>query len=175
MSAAFYRDYIVDLRLRIDDLQTDPDRYQTYDLTMELLAQRNLVSYALKRQRGQTDSLFYRRDTTNDQGAQMQQQTAYRLFAGFFGLGQFLASTGRTDGLAEQGFAETLTADWEYPTCAVHFTYRKKGQPQTSSMKMLFVGLNGDADAAAYERRLARQDLLVQDRPYSSPVLWEWQ
>jgi hypothetical protein len=174
MTAAFYRDYIVDLTLRIDDLHTDPDRYQTYDLTMELLAQRNLVSYTMKRQRGQTDSLFYRRDTTNDQGAQLQQHTAFKLFAGFFGLGQFLASTGRTDGLGEQGFAETLTADWHYPTCAVHFTYRKKGHPQTSSMKMLFVGLNGDDDAAAYQRMLAREDLLVQDRPFSSPVLWEW-
>jgi hypothetical protein len=174
MTAAFYRDYIADLRSRIDDLHTDPESYQTYVLSMELLAQRNLVSYSLKRQRGQTDSLFYRRDTTNDQGAQMQQQTAFKLFAGFFGLGQFLASSGRTGGLAEHGFAETLTADWEYPTCAVHFSYRKKGQPETSSMKMLFVGLNGDADADTYERMLGRQDLLVQDRPFSSSVLWEW-
>jgi hypothetical protein len=174
MTAAFYRDYIIDLKSRIDDLHANPDNYQTYDLTMELLAQRNLISYALKRQRGQTDSLFYRRDTRNDQGAQLHQQTAYKLFSGFYGLGQFLASTGRTEGPGEAAFAETLTAGWEYPSCAVHFTYRKKGHPQTASMKMLFVGLSGNADAAVYERALGRDDLLVADRPFSSPVLWEW-
>ncbi|WP_160006562.1 hypothetical protein [Rhizobium sp. 18055] len=174
MSAAFYRDYVLDLKARIDNLHTDAAAYQTYELTMELLAQKNLISYAMKRQRGQVDSLFYRRDTATGQGTQMPQQAAYGVFAGFFGLGQFLASTGRAQGLGEEQFAETLTANWEYPTCAVQFSYRKKGEPRATSMKMLFVGLNGDADATAYEAQLTRPDLLVATRPFSTNVLWEW-
>jgi hypothetical protein len=174
MTAAFYRDYVVDLKARIDALHADPEAFQTYDLTMEILARKSLVSYSWKRQKGQTDSLFYRRDTATGQGAQMQQQTAYAVFAGFFGLGQFLAATGRTAGLAEEQFAEALTVGWEYPTCAVHFAYRKRGQPKAASMKMLFIGLNGDADAATYEQALALDDLLVTARPFSSSVLWEW-
>jgi hypothetical protein len=174
MSAAFYRDYVLDLKARIDDLHADTAAYQTYDLTMELLAQKNLISYAMKRQRGQVDSLFYRRDTATGQRAQMPQQAAYGVFAGFFGLGQFLASTGRAQGLGEEQFAETLTANWEYPTCAVQFSYRKKGQPRATSMKMLFIGINGDVDADAYETQLGRPELLVEERPFSTDVLWEW-
>jgi hypothetical protein len=174
MSAAFYRDYIVDLKARMDDLHADTAAYQTYELTMELLAQKNLVSYAMKRQRGQTDSLFYRRDTSTGQRAQMPQQAAYGVFASFFGLGQFLASSGRAEGLGEEQFAETLTADWAYPTCAVQFSYRRKGQSRATSMKMLFIGLNGDADAAAYEAQLARPALLIETRPFASTILWEW-
>lgn len=174
MSAAFYRDYVVDLKARIDDLHTDPGSYQTYDLTMELLAQKNLISYAMSRKQGQVDSLFYRRDTASGQGTQMSQETAYRVFSGFFGLGQFLASTGRANGLGEEAFAQTLTAGWEYPTCAVQFAYRKKGQPRGASMKMLFVGLNGDADAATFEAKLTQPELLIGTRPFSTKLLWEW-
>lgn len=174
MSAAFYRDYVVDLRARLDDLHADAAAYQTYELAMELLAQKNLVSYAMKRQRGQADSLFYRRDTVTGQRAQMPQQAAYGVFSGFFGLGQFLASAGRAQGLGEEQFTAALTGNWEYPTCAVQFSYRKKGQPRATSMKMLFIGINGDADAAAYEAQLGHPDLLVAARPFSSSVLWEW-
>ena len=174
MSAASYRDYVVNLKARLDDLHSDPASYQTYDLTMELLAQQNLISYAISRKQGQVDSLFYRRDTASGQGTQMSQETAYRVFSGFFGLGQFLASTGRANGLAEEAFAETLTAGWDYPTCAVQFSYRKKGQPRGASMKMLFVGLNGDADAATFEAKLTLPDLLIRARPFSSTLLWEW-
>jgi hypothetical protein len=174
MSAAFYRDYVLDLKARIDDLHADAAAYQTYDLTMEMLAHKNLVSYAMKRQRGQVDSLFYRRDMATGQRAQMPQQAAYGVFTGFFGLAQFLASTGRAQGLGEEQFAETLTSNWDYPTCAVQFSYRKKGQPSASSMKMLFIGVNGDEDAVAYQTRLARPDLLIEARPFVSAVLWEW-
>ncbi len=33
MAAALYRDYIVDLKARIDDLHANAERYQTYELT----------------------------------------------------------------------------------------------------------------------------------------------
>lgn len=174
MTAAFYRDYVVDLKSRIDDLHAHEDSYQTYDLTMELLAKKTLVSYAMKKAKGQTDSLFYRRDTTTGEGNQMQQQTAYGVFSGFFGLGQFLAFTGNADGLDETEFAEMLTAGWDYPVCAVHFAYRRKGQSKARSTRMHFVGLNGEGDADAYRRKLSRSDVVVDQRPFSSSILWEW-
>jgi hypothetical protein len=34
MAAALYRDYIVDLKARIDDLHTNTESYQSYALTM---------------------------------------------------------------------------------------------------------------------------------------------
>lgn len=174
MTAAFFRDYVIDLKARIDDLHADADKYQTYELTIELLAKKMLVSYSMKKAKGQADSLFYRRDTTSGEGTQMQQQTAYGVFAGFFGLGEFLAFTGNTEGLDEKQFAEMLTADWEYPVCAVHFSYRRKGQAKATSTRMHFVGLNGEGDAGAYLQKLAPPDVIVERRPFSSDLLWEW-
>ncbi|KRB51297.1 hypothetical protein ASE04_10970 [Rhizobium sp. Root708] len=174
MAAARYREYVMDLKSRIEALHAEPERFQTYELSMELLAKQNLISYSLKKQRGVTDSLFYRRDTSTGQGVQMQQETAYKLFSGFLGLGEFFAATGRTDGLNEEAFAERLTRKWQYPSCAVHLSYRKKGSEWSASMKMLFIGLNGEADSTAYEDSMEDPTLLVQQRPYSSAVLWEW-
>ena len=174
MAAAFYRDYIADLKVRIDDLHANAERYQTYELTMELLAQKNLVSYTEKKAKGQTEGLSYRRDFTTGQAVHIQQQNAHALFSGFFNLGQFLAFTGQGRELDAKQFAELLTDNWQYPTCAVHFVFRQKGQPKTASMKMHFVGLNGEADAAAYEDTAERAKRLVQHRPFSSDLFWEW-
>ncbi|MDM9624821.1 hypothetical protein QTL95_02860 [Rhizobium sp. S152] len=174
MTAAFFRDYVIDLKARIDDLHADTDSYQTYELTMELLAKKMLVSYSMKKAKGQADSLFYRRDTTSGEGRQMEQQTAYGVFSGFFGLGEFLAFTGKTEGLDEKQFAEMLTANWEYPVCAVHFAYRRKGQTKAMSTRMHFVGLNGEGDASVYMQKLARPGVIVEQRPFSSNLLWEW-
>ncbi|WP_028745707.1 hypothetical protein [Rhizobium mesoamericanum] len=174
MAAAFYKDYIADLNARIDDLHANADRYQTYELTMELLAQKNLVSYSEKKAKGLQEGLSYRRDFTTGQAVQMQQQSAYQLFSGFFKLGQFLAFTGLGEKPDAKQFAESLTDNWQYPTCAVHFIYRQKGQPKTASTRMHFVGLNGEADAAAYEQKTAQEKSLVQHRPFSSDLFWEW-
>ena len=174
MAAASYKDYIADLNARIDDLHANADRYQTYELTMELLAQKNLVSYSEKKAKGQTEGLSYRRDFTTGQAVQMQQRSAYELFSGFFKLGQFLAFTGLGDKPDAKQFAERLTDHWQYPTCAVHFVYRQKAQPKMASTRMHFVGLNGEADAAAYEHKTARAESLVQHRPFSSDSFWEW-
>ncbi|OWV84457.1 hypothetical protein [Rhizobium sp. R693] len=174
MAAAFCRDYIADLKARIDDLHASTERYQTYELTMELLAQKNLVSYSEKKLKGQAEGLSYRRDFTTGRAVQMQQQDAYALFSGFFNLGQFLAFTGQGREKDAKQFAELLTDNWQYPTCAIYFIYRKKGQPKTASTRMHVVGLNGEADAAAYERKAIRADSVVQQRPFSSAVFWEW-
>jgi hypothetical protein len=133
MAAALYRDYIVDLKARIDDLHTNTESYQSYALTMELLAQKNLVSYSAKKAKGQTEGLSYRRDFTTGQAVRMQQESAY----------------------------------------ALHFDYRRKGQPKTASTRMHFVGLNGEAEATSYEQT-ARTDSLVLRRPFASALFWEW-
>jgi hypothetical protein len=39
---------------------------------------------------------------------------------------------------------------------------------------MLFVGLNGDADAAIFEAKLTQPELLIGTRPFSTKLLWEW-
>ncbi|MDP9811424.1 hypothetical protein J2W42_004288 [Rhizobium tibeticum] len=174
MAAALYRDYIVDLKARIDDLHANAERYQTYELTMELLGQKNLVSYSAKKAKGLTEGLSYRRDFATGQDVQMQQQGAYALFSGFFNLGQFLAFTGQEREQDAKQFAELLTDNWQYPTCAVHFVYRQKGQPKTMSTRMHFVGLNGEAEAAAYEQKAHRAGSMVQHRPFSSNLFWEW-
>jgi hypothetical protein len=174
MAAALYRDYIVDLKARIDDLHANAERYQTYELTMELLAQMNLVSYSAKKAKGLTEGLSYRRDFTTGQAVQMQQQSACALFSGFFNLGQFLAFTGQGREQDAKQFAELLTDNWQYPTCAVHFVFRQKGQPKTVSTRMHFVGLNGEAEAAAYEQKTHRGGSIVQHRPFSSDLFWEW-
>jgi hypothetical protein len=173
MAAALYRDYIVDLKARIDDLHTNTESYQSYALTMELLAQKNLVSYSAKKAKGLTEGLSYRRDFTTGQAVQMQQESAYALFSGFFNLGQFLAFTGQGREQDAKQFAELLTDNWHYPTCAVHFDYRRKGQPKTASTRMHFVGLNGEAEATSYEQT-ARTDSLVLRRPFASVLFWEW-
>ncbi len=174
MAAALYRDYIIDLKARIDHLHANAEDYQTYELTMELLAQKHLVSYSEKKVKGQSEGLSYRRDFTTGQAVPMNQQSADALFDGFFNLGQFLAFTGQDREQDAMQFAERLTDNWQYPTCAVHFVFRQKGHPKTASMRMHFVGLNGEADAVAYEQKGERERTLVQHRPFSSRLFWEW-
>jgi len=174
MTAAFYRDYVVDLKDRIDRLHEDAERYQTFALTMELLAQRNLVTYTEKKVKGQTEGLCYRRDFTTGRAVQMQPQNAYGLFSGFFGLGQFLAFSGQVQQHDAGQLAEFLTGGWQYPTCAVHLVYRQKGAPRTESTKMHFVGLNSDEDAVAYQQETERAQVIAQRRPLSSDRFFEW-
>lgn len=174
MAAAFYRDYIVDLNSRIDDIHAMVESYQSYELKMELLARKNLVSYTERKVKGQVDGLAYRRDFEAGQAVQMQQENAFALFNGFFNLGQFLAFNGQTREKDARRFAELLTANWQYPTCAIHLVYRKKGQPKTASTRMHLVGLNGEADAEVYEQAIDRTDGLVAHRPFRSDLFWEW-
>jgi len=99
---------------------------------------------------------------------------ALKMFDHFFALGQFLAIAGTATEQSEAEFTNLITAEWTYPVCAVAFSYRKKGQPQAQSMKMLFVGLNNDEDAELYTRALNQPALFVGRRPFVTQQLWEW-
>jgi hypothetical protein len=174
MEIAFYKDYVTDLKKRVDDLHENPDEFQAYDLQMEILVRKTQISYALSRHKGQSDSLFYMNDTVSGKRSQLKQDVAFGMFEHFFTLGQFLAIAGKVTDLSEGEFTHLITADWIYPVCAVAFSYRKKGQPKAQSMKMLFIGLNNDGDARAYTAALNKPEFLVNRRPFSSNQLWEW-
>jgi hypothetical protein len=174
MNIAFYKDYVTDLKKRIDDLRENPDDFQVYDLQMEILVRKAQISYALSRHKGQSDSLFYMNDTVSGKRSQLGDDVAFGMFGHFFALGQFLAVAGKATDLSETDFTNLLTADWLYPVCAVGFSFRKKGQPAVKSMKMLFVGLNNDEDAASYTKALNQAGFIVDRRPFTSEQLWEW-
>ena len=174
METAFYKDYVADLKQRIDDLHQNPDDFQVYDLQMEILVRKAQVSYALSRRKGQSDGLFFVNDTSSGKRSQLGQDVALKMFDHFFALGQFLAIAGTATEQSEAEFTNLITAEWTYPVCAVAFSYRKKGQPQAQSMKMLFVGLNNDEDAELYTRALNQPALFVGRRPFVAQQLWEW-
>jgi hypothetical protein len=174
MEIAFYKDYVVDLKKQIDDLRENRDDFQVYDLQMEILVRKAQISYALSRHKGVSDSLFCVNDTASGKRSQMKEDVAFGMFTRFFTLGQFVAVAGKASDLGESEFTELLTVDWIYPVCAVGFSLRKKGHPTLKSMRMLFVGLNNDEDAASYISALDDPGLIVAHRPYVSPALWEW-
>jgi hypothetical protein len=174
MEIAFYKDYVASLKQQIDELRGNRDAFQVYDLQMEILVRKAQISYALSRHKGVIDSLFYMNDTVSGKRSQMEDDVAFGMFAHFFALGQFLAVAGKATDLGESESTELLTADWKYPVCAVGFAFRKKGHPTLRSMKMLFVGLNDDEDAARYVSALNDPEFIVARRPFMTPTLWEW-
>lgn len=174
MEVAFYKEYVADLKKRIDDLHENPDDFQVYDLHMEILVRKAQVSYALSRRKGQRDSLFFVNDTVSGKRSQLTQDAALGMFEHFFRLGQFVAIAGTATERSEAEFTSLITSEWTYPVCAVAFSYRKKGQSKAQSTKMLFVGLNNDEDAHAYIRALNQPTLFVSDKPFVTQQLWEW-
>jgi hypothetical protein len=174
MEMMFFKDYVVDLKKQIDDLRENPDEFQVYDLQMEILVKKAQISYALSRHKGQNDSLFYMNDTASGKRSQLKEDVAFGMFQHFFALGQFLAVAGQATDLSEGEFTNLLTVGWTYPVCAVGFSFRKKGQPTAQSMKMLFIGLNNDEDAATYTQRLNQPGFIISRRPFATRQLWEW-
>ena len=174
MEIAYYKDYVVHLKRQIDDLRENLDEFQVYNLQMEILVRRVQISYARSRHKGQNDSLFYMNDTASGKRSQVNEDVAFGMFEHFFALGQFLAVAGEATDLGEGEFTSLLTVDWTYPVCAVGFSYRKKGQSTAQSMKMLFIGLNNDDDAANYTRSLGQPGFIVSRRPFATRQLWDW-
>ncbi len=105
---------------------------------MELLAQNNLVSYSAKKAKGLTEGLSYRRDFTTGQAVQMQQQSAYALFSGFFNLGQFLAFTGQGREQDAKQFAELLTEQLAIPDLRGAFRLPPEGTTKDGVYKDAF-------------------------------------
>lgn len=174
MPVEFYADYMRDLRTLLAELDGQPERFQTYDVHIELAAAGKLVVYETKRQKGQTDSLYYGRSGTDESPRRMTQATAFAAIDHFMGLGQFLAFNGHVEDLKARNAADALPIGAQYPSCAVSFAYRKKGQPKARAMFMIFVGFNDDQDAEGYAAGLADPSILIDSRPLRAGRVYEW-
>ncbi|MBP1852545.1 hypothetical protein [Rhizobium halophytocola] len=157
MPPALYADLIADLRLLFTELDQTPDRFQTYDVHLELAAAGNVMVYETKRRKGLTDSLYYGRSVKTGTNQQISQATAFAAIERFLALGAFVA-------LADSPQAGTVP-DADYPHCAVRFAYRKKGAPKTRSLDMVFVGFNDKADALAYVETSGRSHAFKAAHP----------
>ena len=170
----FYKDYVSDLKARIDDLRVHVGHYQVYDLRFEVTIGKILVMGAMSCRKGTSDSLFHMADLASGKRNLVTDVKAFEALDYFCGLGQFFAlNGGSVDPQNAAAVGMQLSMDSAYPICALTFSYRKKGQPKTASMKMVSVGLNDDADAQSYRAKLENPALIV-DVPVASPALWEW-
>jgi hypothetical protein len=171
MNVALYADYIADLRALFAELDRRPERFQTFDVRLELAAAGSLVVYETKRRKGQTDSLYYGRSAATGQNQQLSQATAFSAIDRFFGLGQFAALTGQ---MATGSASQPQSVNTEYPHCAVNFSYRKTGQPVARSMLMVFIGFNDEADAFRYVSTLDDPSVFITQRPHYEAKAHEW-
>jgi hypothetical protein len=174
MSVEFYADYVRPLRVLLAELDRHPERFQTYDVHIELAASGKLVVYETKRRKGQADSLYYGRSGPGDSPRQIAQTTAFAAIDHFMALNQFLAFNGKLEKLKGEDAAQALTIGSQYPSCAVRFAYRRKGQPKAMSMFMIFVGFNDDQDAGQYVAKIADPAILVDNRPLRADKVYEW-
>lgn len=165
MPVALYAEYIADLKTLFSELDRHSDRFQSFDVRMELAAAGSLVVYETKRRKGQTDSLFYGRSAATGANQQISQAVAFAAIDRFFALGAFVALSG-------ENREEAMHTD--YPHCAVNFSYRKKGQPTARSMLMVFVGFNDEADAERYVSASGEASGFVTERPCRTGRFHEW-
>ena len=170
MNIARYADYIGNLRTLFVELDQHPERFQTFEVHIELAVGAEHLVYETRRRKGQTDSLYYGRSGGGGKNRQVSQAVAFTAVDSFFSLGQFLALTGQQDG---DGSGQT-SVDSQYPHCAVAFSYRKKGQPETRSMLMVFVGLTDEDDALRCISSVADGSIFVGERPYHAAKIHEW-
>ena len=162
MTASLYADYVQDLKATLDDLFERSDRYQTFDLHVELAMGEALLVYQTKRQKGQTDTIAYAR--TPKGNAQISPATAYERVSAFLTMQDHIALTGDP----------MISLNAEYPHAVISFEHRAKGAPFKSSMKMIFVGVNGAEDATRYLAMTKEPAAVVTTRPHHSTRLWEW-
>ncbi|MDR6757136.1 hypothetical protein J2Y48_002432 [Mycoplana sp. BE70] len=165
---ALYADYIANLRALFSELDRRPEDFQTFNVRLELAAAGGLIVYETTRRKGQTDSLYYGRSAAGA-NQQISQGSAFSAIDRFFALGQFLALTVETNG--RKG---SSVIDARYPHCAVNFSYRKKGQPVTRSMLMVFIGFNDEADALQFAAATINSSALVAERPHYMERSYEW-
>ncbi len=166
MPPALYADLIADLRPLIAELGEHPERFQTWDAHLELVAAGGLVVLKSKREKGVVDSLFWGRAPKAEENRQLPEATAFAAIDRFLRLGAHLA-------LAD-ALPEGAVLDEAYPHCAVRFSYRKKGAPKARSLSMIFIAFNDEADALAYAGRTAGTLPMVVARPLMGEKLHEW-
>lgn len=171
MNVARYADYIGDLRALFADLDRRSERFQTFDVRVELVAAGSLVVYETKRRKSQTDSLYYGRSAATGQNQQISQAVAFSAIDRFFALGQFAALT---DQVAASTGSQARSVNAQYPHCAVNFSYRRKGQAVARSMLMVFVGFNDETDALEFIANTDEPAAFVTQRPYHTAKYHEW-
>ncbi|NYJ14044.1 hypothetical protein GGI64_005135 [Rhizobium leguminosarum] len=88
MNVALYADYIADLRTLFAELDRHPERFQTFNVRLELVAAGGLIVYETKRRKGLTDSIYYGHSAETSSNHQISQSTAFSAIDRFFALGQ---------------------------------------------------------------------------------------
>ncbi|WP_416799519.1 hypothetical protein [Ciceribacter azotifigens] len=166
MPLALYADLISDLRPLIADLGVHPERFQTWDARLELVAAGGLVVLKTKRAKGVVDSLFWGRAPKATENKQLPEATAFAAIDRFLALGAHLA-------LAD-ALPDGVVLDEAFPHCAVKLSYRKKGAPKSLSLSMIFIGFNDETDAMAYADRAGGSLPLTTTRPLKGEKLHEW-
>ncbi|MGA1801467.1 hypothetical protein [Rhizobium sp. HT1-10] len=171
MTAALFADYVTDLKVLLDEIDSTPENFRSFDLHIDLAHKGLLFVYETRRKLGQTDSIYYARMAKTGANKQVSQKTAYDAVSAFLGLGQFLALSGNFTGADG---AEGTTVEGDYPTCAIAFTYRRTGMPKARSMRLIFLGFSTDEAAVAHAERVADTPTLIDMRPFHSDRVWEW-
>ena len=171
MTVAQYADYIADLRTLFGELDRRPEVFQTMDVRLELTVAGGLVVYEARRRKGQTDRLYYGRSATSGRHQQISQAAAFTAIDRFFALGQFAALSAK---IATDSAGQPQSVNAQYPHCAVNFSYRKRGQPESRSMLMVFVGFNNDADASQFAATVDDPSVFVTQRPHAAVTTHEW-
>lgn len=174
MAVALYADYIADLRALFTELDRRPEKFQTFNVRLELAAAGSVIVYETRRGKGQIDSLYYGRSADTGTNQKITQSAAFNAIDRFFALGQFIALTDQSDSRGASDRLHTAAVNAQYPHCAVNFSYRKKGQPVTRAMLMIFIGFNDEADASEYVSTNSDIAVLEDQRPYRSARLHEW-
>ena len=108
------------------------------------------------------DTIAYARTPRGN--SQVSPAIAYQRLSAFLSMQNHIALTGNP----------MVSLNEEYPHAVVSFEHRAKGAASKSSMKMLFVGVNGADDAGRYLDLVRQPTAVVSARPYRSNKLWEW-
>jgi hypothetical protein len=169
-----FSDYIERLRADLTELRAGSGVFQSYDLSIEMMVEQMLISYGRKRQKSVEDNLFYRRSVVSGAGAQLEEDTAFRIFEHFLSLPQHIALSADAAGMDPAAFAEAVTVRWQFPVCAVRLSYRKKGAPKAVSTRMLLVGLNDEDDVSDFCKGFSMPQWIVVERPLSTSLFWEF-
>lgn len=162
MIASLYADYVQNLKAALNDLFERPDRYQTFDLHIELAMGAALLVYETKRQKGRTDTIAYAR--TPKGNVQVSPELAQQSLSSFLTMREHIALTGEP----------MISLNENYPHAVISFEHRARGAPLTNSMKMIFVGVNDAEDAGQYVEITGEPTAIVTTRPHHSKTLWEW-
>lgn len=162
MIVSLYADYVQDLKTALDDLFERPDRYQTFDLHVELAMGAALLVYETKKQKGRTDTLAYARTAKGN--VQISPERAQQRVSSFLAMQDHIALTGEP----------MISLNEEYPHAVIAFEHRARGASLKSSMKMIFVGVNDAEDAGRYFEMTGEPAAIVTTRPHHSKTLWEW-